>query len=248
VVLVRPQHAGNVGAVARAMANTGLRRLVVVDPPALDLERARWMASAGRTILDEMKLVATVSEAVADCTLAVGTTARARRYNWPVWEPPELAAHVLDSPGPVAVLFGQEDAGLDNEALSHCRALLSIPTAGLPSLNLAQAVLVTAWCVFSEARDRGFEAEVPTRQGRRSGGAPVDRSRDPVPLATLDQQREVVDEGLDLLAETPYMLGRTREMVRIFLGGLLQRAHPDRQDLAILRGMIKKTRWKVDNG
>lgn len=248
VVLVRPQHPGNVGAVARAMANTGLSRLVVVDPPALDLERARWMASAGRSILDEATLVETVGDAVSDCVLAVGTTARARRYNWPVWEPQELATRTLDADGPVALLFGQEDAGLDNEALSHCQALLNIPTAGLPSLNLAQAVLVTCWAVFSEARARGYEPEQPVRQGRRSGGAPVVRDRRQVPKATLDQQRLVVDEALGLLERTPYMLGRTPEMVRVFVSGLLQRTRPDMQDLAILRGMIKKTIWKLDEG
>ncbi len=91
IVLVRPLQPGNVGSVARAMANMGLRRLVIVDPPAFDLERARWMAAGGAALLDQAQFVGSVAQAVAGCALALGTTARVRRWAWPVISPRTLA-------------------------------------------------------------------------------------------------------------------------------------------------------------
>ena len=87
--------------------------------------------------------------------LAVGTSARPRRWGWPVWSPEELARRVHDGPGPVAILFGREDSGLDNESLGRCQAILKIPTAAEPSLNLSQAVLIVCSAIFEEGRRRG---------------------------------------------------------------------------------------------
>ena len=253
VVLVRPQHPGNVGATARAMKNMGLRDLVLVDPPAFDMERARWMATSASDLLARARFVACVEAAVAGCGWAVGCTARTRRWEWPVVEPDALARQAFDAPGRTAVLFGQEDFGLDNEALAHCQALLRIPTDGMASLNLSQAVLLVCAAFFQEARGRGWTGSEPPRQGRRSGGPTADHNAPAGPrtppaeaaLATLDDQASVVQSALDLLEMTPYMNGKSRDKVQVFVAGLLQRAHPSRRDLNILRGMISKTRWKL---
>lgn len=247
VVLVQPLHPGNVGAVARAMANLGLRRLVVVDPPSFDMERARWMASGGRDILEAARFVATVEEAVEGCTWAVGATARKRRWEWPVLNPRGLAREAFEREGPVALLFGREDHGLDNDALTWCQTALRIPTAGEPSLNLAQAVLMTCSALFDEAMDRGFVPEDSVvRQGKRSGGGALSSTPRPKPpLGDLPVQRRVVDLAVDLLQETPYMLGRNRSQVTVTLGQLLGRAAPTQVELEILLGMLKKTRWAL---
>ncbi|MCP4809242.1 MAG: RNA methyltransferase [Proteobacteria bacterium] len=248
-MLVQPLQPGNVGAVARAMANTGLRRLVLVDPPSFDMERARWMASGGKRILDEARFVATVEEAVEGCTWAVGTTARKRRWEWAPMDPPSLATQAFEREGPVAVLFGREDHGLDNDSLSWCQAALRIPTSGEPSLNLAQAVLLTCSALFTEARSRGFVGRDDiVRQGKRSGGGPVsERPRPPSELGSLQMQRRTVDMAVELLQDTPYMLGRNPEQVTVTLGQFLGRAQPTKVELEILLGMIKKTRWKLDH-
>ncbi len=237
-MLVQPLQPGNVGAVARAMANMGLERLVLVDPPALDMERARWMASGGKPILDGCRIVATVEEAVEDCTWAVGTTARHRRWDWPTLDPETLAVQAFERRGPLAILFGREDHGLDNEALTWCEAALRIPTSGEPSLNLAQAVLLTCGALFTEARARGFRPrDEASRRSRPPRGRPKDRPG-PLPM-----QRATIDQTVELLAHTAFLNGRNPEQVTVSLQGLLSRAEPTQRELEILLGMLAKTRY-----
>ncbi len=250
IVLVRPQHPGNVGSTARAMKNMGLRRLVIVDPPALDMERARWMATSARDLLDEVTFAATVAEAVADCELAVATTSRGRRWRWPVWTPTELATRCFELAGPVAVLFGREDFGLDNEALACCQALIRIPTAGMASMNLSQAVLLVCARFFDEARARGWDPEEAPRQGRRSSSPRPHNPPpyEPEPVAPLGAQAPVVALALEVLEGTPYMNGKSQEQVQVMLTNMLQRARPTQAELNILKGMLKKTRWQISEG
>lgn len=249
IVLVNPIHPGNVGATARAMANLGLEQLVLVDPPCFDLERARWMASSGgRVILDKARIVATVEEALADCSFAIGATARKRRWRWPVLEPPQLAERAFTQERKTAVLFGREDSGLDNASLALCQALLRIPTASEPSLNLSQAVLMVSSAMFDQARALGWSPDQPQRQGKRSGGAPVKATpRRESPPADLPRQQRVVQELLDVLERTPYAGGWSREQVQVSMSMLLQRAVPTHSELDILQGMLNKTRWRLDN-
>jgi TrmH family RNA methyltransferase len=250
IVLVNPLFPGNVGAAARAMKNMGLRKLILVDPPAFDMERARWMAAGGKDILANARIVGTVAEALDDCALAVGCTARVRRWNWPIVEPRALAEKAFAAQGPTAILFGREDSGLDNEALSHCQLLLRIPTDGDPSLNLGQAVLLTCWSVFESALAQGWEPEEESRQGKRSGGPKAGKKRPP-PLdrgpASLALQQQVVQEALRLLNSTPYMSSRGDEQVQVQLGMLIQRLAPSAVETDILRGMIRKTLWALNN-
>ncbi|MEE2751949.1 MAG: RNA methyltransferase [Myxococcota bacterium] len=250
VVLVNPIHPGNVGATARAMKNSGLRQLVVVSPLQFDMERARWMAGGGRDVLDQARFVSTVAEAVSDCQFAIGCTARSRRWDWPVLEPEELAEKTMSTDGPIAILFGREDMGLDNDALLQCQALLKIPTDGEPSLNLSQAVLLVCQAVFRKAVALGWEPEEEARQGPRSAGRErpgKPKTTQPDPVATLDAQSLLLTEAMRLLEQTTYMVGQNDEQVRVTLGNLLQRAAPTEKEVSILRGMFKKTAWSLEN-
>jgi len=250
IVLVHPLQPGNVGSAARAMKNMGLRHLIIVAPPSFDMERARWMAGGAKDLLEMTRFVSTVAEAVSDCTLAFGCTTRARRWGWPVVEPPELAANAFDSLGPVAILFGKEDTGLDNDSLAKCQKLLRIPTDGEPSLNLSQAVLLVCNAVLGEARARGWECDEPPRQGRRSGGVSkgTKAPAEPSPLATLDNQTTVANKALELLFKTPYMRGKNEDQLLVQLTNMLQRIEPTELDLKILRGMFRKVTWAINNG
>ncbi len=232
------------------MANLGLNDLVIVDPPSLDLERARWMAAGGQSVLESARFVATVRDAIQGCSLAIGTTARVRRWTWPLVTPREAAERAL-AEDKAAILFGREDHGLDNEALGHCQALLHIPTAGEPSLNLAQAVLLTCSRIFDAAQETGWTPEEVPRQGKRSGGPTPGGAvgvREPSPAASLEVQAALLDHAMALLRETPYLRGRGEELVRVTLGQLLQRAHPTKVEVEILLGMVKKTIWQVREG
>jgi len=151
IVLVGPLYGGNVGAACRAMANNGLSDLALVAPRALDMEEARRMACHAHGILTARTEYATLAEAVADCGLIIGTSARKGLYRQHARAPREWAPTLLESAehGPVAYVFGREDNGLSNEELALCNHIVQIPTAdAYTSLNLAQAVLICCYELF----------------------------------------------------------------------------------------------------
>lgn len=158
-VLVRPQMGENIGAAARAMLNFGLSHMRMVDPrDGWPNPRAVAMASgaAGR-VLDHAGVFATLPEAIADCAFVFATTARGRDLTKPVMTPERAMAHAraLSAAGrKVAVLFGPERAGLENEDVARANAIVSVPVnPDFPSINLAQAVLLCAY----EWRRQGAE-------------------------------------------------------------------------------------------
>ena len=152
IVLVRPRNPNNIGAAARAMANFGLDDLVVVDPYE-PVWRETVAAVGGEKVMSGARKMS-LEEAVADCAAVAGTTTvRRRRIDRPLLTLPELPAFLarsLGGGGPAgrraAILFGSEKTGLAREALSLCGAWVRIPTTPQsPSLNLGQAVAVTAY-------------------------------------------------------------------------------------------------------
>jgi TrmH family RNA methyltransferase len=248
VVLVEPLHPGNVGAAARAMQNFGLRRLVLVAPPAYDPERARWMAPGCAELLAEARIVATIDEALQGVRHAIGTTARHRKFGQPVLEPDEAARAILDDEGVTALLFGREDTGLSNDAIHRCGALLRIPTAAHASLNLAQAVLLCGHALFEEARRRGAEAPGRMLGGTRSRTTaratrpgPKDRTADLVALEPL------AEEVVGLLAEVGYLRGTAESKVRLTARSLLQRQPMTVKEVEALRGMVGRIRWALEH-
>ena len=148
VVLLRPRGAANVGAVARAMKNMGLRDLVLVHPALMKSFWARAMAAHAEDVLHSVRRCDSIGDAVADCGLVVGTTCRGGLYREAA-EPPRVAAPRMVAAAAtnrVALVFGPEDHGLSNEDLKACQQLIAIPAdPAYPSLNLAQAVMVCCY-------------------------------------------------------------------------------------------------------
>jgi tRNA/rRNA methyltransferase len=150
-VLVRPQMGENIGAAARAMLNFALTRMRLVDPrDGWPNPRAVAMASgAAGQVLDFAGVFATLPEAITDCAYVFATTARGRELTKPVMTPERAMAHAraLSAKGQkVAILFGPERAGLENEDVARANAIISIPVnPEFPSINLGQAVLLCAY-------------------------------------------------------------------------------------------------------
>jgi tRNA/rRNA methyltransferase len=167
VVLVRARNPNNIGAVARAMHDFGFSTLRVVNDYAVPFETARSAVDAS-AVIARAATFAAVAEAVADCTLVVGTTAVGERaLQHPLFALPEAATAIrsemarVQHGGRVALLFGSEKTGLSNEELSHCNWLLTIPMqqheeVRHPSMNLGQAVAV---CLYELVRQKGALAE-----------------------------------------------------------------------------------------
>ena len=166
VVLINTRNPLNIGAVARAMSNFGFNDLRVVQPYEPSFREAR-SAVGGSAVLAAAREYNEVADAVADCSLVIGTTAAARRELQHVLRPLDKAVPLIRrhaGRGRVALLFGSEKRGLSNEDLSHCQWLLRIPTREEhASMNLGQAVAV---CLYELARGRTKKAEsavVPSR-------------------------------------------------------------------------------------
>lgn len=249
-VLVQPQHPGNVGATARAMKNMGLRRLVVVDPaPSFDLERCRWMAPGAHDVVDQMRIVATLDEALVGVHRAIASTARHRRHGQPVHEPAVIAEDTLDGDETVAILFGREDTGLSSADTLRCESILRIATDEHASLNLAQAVLLVAHTFFEAARKRGHRAE-----GRKLGGTggprstrSLDKSNAAGPRADVTQLEPVVVELVALLNRVGFGKGTSPEKVGVTLREGLQRASLTVRHVSALRGMVKRVGYALDH-
>ncbi|MCA9515393.1 MAG: RNA methyltransferase, partial [Myxococcales bacterium] len=157
IVLCRPSHPGNIGAVARAMKVMAFDDLVIVGPrrPPKD-EEAEARAVGAMDVLERAPVVETLAEAIADCAYVVGFTARDRHVGPPTTDVAEAAGVILErvQEGRVALLFGNERTGLENDELNTCHARVRIPTGEtLASLNLAAAVQVACYELHKTFRD-----------------------------------------------------------------------------------------------
>jgi len=224
IVLVGAQHPGNIGSAARAMKTMGLAELALVAPERFPAPEAVVMAAAADDVLGRARIFASVREAIADCGLIVGTTARSRHLPWLVVEPREAAREIVTAAASasVAVLFGAERTGLSNEDLAQCQRLLKIPCDdAYPSLNLAMAVQVVTyelWLAAREPRLRGVAAAGPHASAEEMEHF-------------YAQLAEVMDE-IDFRDRT----GSGHLMMR--LRRFFNRAAPDENEIHILRGIL----------
>ncbi len=151
VVLTAPIYGGNVGAICRAMGNMGISDLVIAAPEPLDRDNVLRMACAAASIFNNRRETATLKEAVSDCILVAGTSAREGLYRSHSCTPREVTPRLLQSAsqGKIALVFGRETHGLSNEELALCTEIIRIPTGNeISSLNISQAVMVCLYELF----------------------------------------------------------------------------------------------------
>jgi len=177
VVLVSTRNPLNIGAAARAMSNLGFLRLRVVNPYEASFREARSAVGAA-PLLAKAEQYSSVAEAVADCSLVIGTTAMGKReLNHPLWVLKDAAPVVrkhLRAGGRVALLFGSEKRGLSNDDFSHCHWLMHIPTREEhTSMNLGQAVAV---CLYELARS-------PEKTSNRTKSKTISKTKELQPAA-----------------------------------------------------------------
>lgn len=161
IVLVETSHPGNIGASARAMKNMGLSQLVLVQPRDFPSGVAVGRAASAQDVLESARVVDSLPQAIGDCALVIGTSARSRSIPWPMLDGREAAAKVVTEARErqVALVFGREDSGLNNEELQMCHYHLQLPAnPGYSSLNLAAAVMVICYEIFVAA-EQGDDVE-----------------------------------------------------------------------------------------
>src|SRR6266853_2865279 len=203
VVLVRTRNPLNIGAAARAMSNFGFHHLRVVNPYEVAFRQARSAVGAS-ALLANAEVYGTVDEAVADCSLVVGTIAVRNRELHHQLRPIEYGARRIRkrlASGPVALLFGSEKVGLSNADLSHCHCLVRIPTREENiSMNLGQAVAV---CLYELVRDSKTKATqlsemAKSQKSRKTQGLD---SHKPAPTVEVERITGVL---FDVLRATRY--------------------------------------------
>jgi tRNA/rRNA methyltransferase len=175
-VLVETSRPGNIGAAARAMKTMGFHELVLVKPrfeDALLHEEAVAFASGAQDVLQQARVVSSLDEAIADCSVVAGLSARLREFSPPLQQPREFAESIaVESTRKTALVFGNERFGLSNEQVERCNVLLHVPTnPDYSSLNLAQAVQIMAYeCRMASVHSAqlptgiGFQGELATAE------------------------------------------------------------------------------------
>lgn len=222
-VLFRPTHPGNIGAAARAMKTMGFSELVLVDPACEIDGVARARSSGALDVLMNARIVSTLTEAIEGCGYVVGTSSRRRRLAWPELDPRECATESIAASrsAPVAIVFGAERAGLTNEEVDRCNALVCVPSnPDYSSLNLAMAVQIIAY-------------ELRLAQGLDS--KPSDPDSTPASAGDIELfyehlERVLIDSGF-LKPDNPRVL--MRRLRRLF-----NRARLDQSELGIMRGIL----------
>lgn len=222
-VLNNTTHPGNIGACARAIKNMGFSDLCLVNPLIYPSEEANKRASGAEDLLQSAKVVSHFKEAIADCHLVFGSSARQRSLSIPLISPREAAALVKEAHltgNNIALLFGQERMGLTNVELDACHYHLYIPcNPGFPSLNLAQAVQIVAY----ELHMASFQSKsAPETTGLASG----------LEMELFYQQLEKTLQDIEFLSRD-----NPRQMMRK-LRRLFNRAKIEQNEMNILRGIL----------
>ncbi len=230
IVLVETTHPGNIGAVARAMKTMGLGHLWLVRPRRFPSAEATARASGADDLLAEARVVDSLEAAVAGCRLVIGTSNRQRSLGLPCLDPRQAARRVAPvTSGQTAFVFGPEHSGLSNAQLDHCHMQVAIPTVeDFPSLNIASAVQVIAY----ELRMAALGGARPDVQVTEVA---VADDHEPVPMAEMERFYRHLEE---VLMEIGFLDPANPRQLMRRLRRLFQRAHPDGNEMNILRGIL----------
>jgi TrmH family RNA methyltransferase len=224
VVLHEPQDPVNIGAVVRAMKNMGLSALTLVRPAEYDASRIRFVAHDSDDVVARIRHCDSIDEALEGCVRVAAYTARQRAAKRRVAEPRGAAEELVafTGEGDVALLFGREDRGLDNEALDRAHMVVTIPTTGYASLNLAQAALIAM-----------YELRLAAPEHARARRPP---RKDAPPAASEQFERLFADVERALVA-IDFFKTRNEELVLRSFRSLTFRAAPDAREIELLRAM-----------
>ena len=230
IVLIEPTHPGNIGAVARAMKTMSLTRLVLVRPRTFPSDEADRRAMGAVDILARAQVTDDLDQAIGDCRLVIGGSARARTFPHPVLDAHECGARLMEETStgePAAVVFGCEQSGLSNHDLDRCSYQVLIPTSEtFSSLNLAAAVQLICYEIFLAARDPIDPV------------APVARNAAELPSSEkeLEHFYQHLERALD---SRGYLDGEMREVTMMKLRRLFGRARPTWGELKILHTFMR---------
>lgn len=235
IVLVNTSDCRNIGSAARAMKTMGLSQLVLVNPVEMPNGQAQALAAGATDVLASAQVVATVQDAVKDCGLVIGTSARSRTLPWPMLDPRECGEKLVSEMNdfPVALVFGRESSGLTNEELQLCHFHVQIPAnPEYSSLNLAMAVQTLSY----EIRMNALAAQKQTVDKIKTADAINDRMEDEYPV--VEEIERMYQHFEEALKGTGFITPSHPGLVMTKLRRLLNRARPDVKEVRMLRGIL----------
>lgn len=222
IVLINTYHPGNIGAAARAMKNMGLSQLYLVDPRVFPDEEANARAAGAKELLDSAVVVDTMDEAIADCQLVIGTSARNRTFDLPIFDAHDCARKVVGEAkhGKVAIVFGRETMGLHNSELQKCNYHVYIPAnPEYPVLNVSAAIQLVCYEIWQAHEKNDY-----------------DDQEQPYPLI---RDIELFYEHLEsALRKTRFIIPQHEGKVMEKLRRYFNRSRPERTELNMLRGIL----------
>ncbi|OOF43975.1 tRNA (cytosine(32)/uridine(32)-2'-O)-methyltransferase TrmJ [Rodentibacter rarus] len=227
IVLIETSHTGNIGSTARAMKTMGLSQLYLVSPKSID-EQSIALAAGADDIVNNANIVSTFDEAIADCSLVIGTSARLRHLQSTLIEPRECAEKVAQYQGNVAVIFGRERVGLHNDELLKCHYHLTIPAnPDYSSLNLAMAVQIVC---YELRMAHLMEQQLPDIKSDNQYATSQD-------MEYFFNHTEKLYQSLGFI-QNPGVMQKLRR--------LYTRINIERNELNILRGMLSAVEKRLD--
>lgn len=236
IVLVETSHPGNVGAVARAMKNMLLESLYLVQPKQFPDSHALARSSGAIDVLNNAVVCDSLAEAVSDCRLIIAASARSRSIPWPTTTAPEAAQKLIDASqqGPVALVFGREDRGLNNEELDHCHFMVQLPAnPDFSSLNIAAAVQVFSYEI-RKAFLAGFSQHPNPSSAEPTRSSELD---DDKPASSLNIKR-LFNHLESTLVQVNFMPAhRTRTLMRKLMR-FFYKSQITEEEVRIFRGIL----------
>ena len=240
IVLVNTSDCRNIGSTARAMKTMGLSQLILVDPIEMPNGQAQAMAAGATDVLANAKVVSTLAEAIEDCGLVVGTSARSRTLPWPMLEPRGCGEKMIAEAEeyPVALVFGRENSGLTNEELQLCHFHVQIPAnPEYSSLNLAMAVQTLSY----EVRTSYLLAHDQNYQERSTGNGNLiakPKNEDDELYPVIEETERFYEHFEKSLKATGFIVENHPGLVMTKLRRLFNRARPDVKEIKMMRGIF----------
>jgi tRNA (cytidine32/uridine32-2'-O)-methyltransferase len=235
IVLVNTSDCRNIGSAARAMKTMGLSQLVLVDPIEMPNGQAQALAAGATDVLANAKVVSTLEEAITDCGLVVGTSARSRTLPWPMLDPRECGEKLISevSDYPVALVFGRESSGLTNDELQLCHFHVQIPAnPEYSSLNLAMAVQTLSY----EVRMAFLSHEKAQENAQYENKTNDINEDDEYPV--IEETERMFEHFEQALKATGFIQPSHPGLVMTKLRRFINRARPDSKEVKMWRGML----------
>lgn len=244
IVMVNTTLPANIGAAARAMKTMGLSHLTLVDPKTFPSPDATALAAGAANILDNVTIVETLEEAIADCTLVFGTSARSRTIPWPLLDVRSATKLAIDetSNGEIAIVFGREDRGLTNEELAQAQFHLTIPVnEEYGVLNVAAAIQVVCYELRMNTllkQDKPVQSNSNHEESTQQQMPLIGHMQWDEPLADQAMMQQFYPHLEAMLADIDFIDPKNPRLLPLRLRRLFGRVRLDRMEYNLLRGIF----------